>query len=113
MALIKNIKNHNGTETNYHKISKVILAPKAKRVLVKERTKDTPAEYATERVYEAEITVRSYVSHDIRETGERNYLNTRRFECELSVADAESKAAFVACYDALKTLPEFEGAENA
>lgn len=113
MALLKNIKYPNGTETNYHKISEIKIVPFTKTVMVTPAS--SPEEipvYETLRLYRVEMVVRSYVSQDIRDDSEYNYLAIKKYDKEAIPEEMESTPIMKLAYDALKLVPDFEGAED-
>ena len=121
MALLKNIKYPNGTESNYHKIARMSLAKKNTEVIrYPEPTYDEngepimpiPVKEIVEN-YEMEVYVRSYTSKEIRLTGESNYLKEYRFYFVVPAEQVEDNPIFPVVYNLLKTKPEFEGAEDA
>ena len=120
MALLKNIKYPNGTESNYHKIARISLAKRTIETVRYETSFDEngvliesiPVKERVEN-YETEVYVRSYTSKEIRDTGDSNYLKEYRFYFAIPTELAESTPIFTVVYNLLKTKPEFEGAEDA
>ena len=114
MALLKNIKYPNGTETNYHKISELKIIPSV-RTLSKTEVVDgveTIIPDGTERCYQVGIIVRSYVSQDIREGSEYNYLSIKKYDATFGAEEIETVSIMALAYNALKDMPEFSGAED-
>ena len=119
MALLKNIKYPNGTESNYHKIAKVSLAKRTNEVIRHVTSTDengtligsVPVKERVE-IYETEVYVRSYTSKEIRDTGDSNYLKEYRFYFAIPTEQVDSTPVFTVVYNLLKTKPEFEGAED-
>lgn len=158
MALLKNIKYANGTETNYHKIGEIraiplpdeiILVPKEDVVSANEEvgmeapieetgmtTEGTPEENTegseTEpefpegepetpeveyeekvvKMYSIMTQILSYVSQEVRDTGMSNYLTSQINYFNITMNDLVSSDIMTICYNLIKTLPEFEEAEN-
>jgi hypothetical protein len=154
MALLKNIKYANGTETNYHKIGEIraiplpdeiILVPKEDVVSVDEgvemetpieetgaATEGTPEGTETEpdfpegepevpeveyeekvvKMYSIMTQILSYVSQEVRDTGMSNYLTSQINYFNITMNDLVSSDIMTICYNLIKTLPEFEEAEN-
>lgn len=157
MALLKNIKYANGTETNYHKIGEIraiplpdeiILVPKEDVVsaneevgmeapieetgmtgkMPKENTEgsetepefpegepETPEVEYEEKVvkmYSIMTQILSYVSQEVRDTGMGNYLTSQINYFNITMNDLVSSDIMTICYNLIKTLPEFEEAEN-
>ena len=119
MALLKNIKYPNGTESNYHKIARLSLAKRTNEIIRYETSYDengalienTPVKERVEN-YEMEVYVRSYTSKEIRDTGDSNYLKEYRFYFVVPTELVEGTPVFTVVYNFLKTKPEFEGAED-
>ena len=113
MALLKNIKYSNGTETNYHKISEIRVIPFTKETIVKYA--ENPSEsnvYEQVKLYKIETIVRSYVTRDIRDNNEYNYLAIKKYEHEATEKSVEMVPIMKLAYDALKLTTDFEDAED-
>lgn len=119
MALQKNIKYPNGTESNYHKIARISLAKRTNETVRYVPSYDengaliesAPIKERVE-IYEMEVYVCSYTSKEIRDTGDSNYLKEYRFYFMVPTELVESTPIFTVVYNFLKTKPEFEGAED-
>lgn len=95
MALSKKIVKVNGIETNYHKIN--TLSIKAKE----------------DGVYHASVGVSSYVSKEIRDISKDYAVDGGYYFFNIDAITFETTPIFEVVYAQLKTLPEFEGAEDA
>ena len=116
MALLKNFKYANGTETNYHKISEIKIQPRKRTVInwidnPEKEDEQIPVENIVQSYY-LSIIVHSYVSQDIRDTGDNNYLRTKMYTFEMNEETMQSASIMTVCYNLLKADPEFEGAED-
>lgn len=163
MALLKNIKYANGTETNYHKIGEIRIVPLPDQITyveieqeevvvdgeietvvteteqgasqpeeVLENTDTTePQEgeeeggplpdYVPEEKYYKEkvlktvsvmVQILSYVSQEIREAGMNNNLTGQIKYFTLTMEELVANDIMSVCYGLVKTLPEFEEAED-
>lgn len=165
MALLKNIKYANGTETNYHKIGEIRIVPLPDQITyveveqeevvvdgeietvvteteqeapqpeeVLENTDTTepqeeeeekgefPFPYVPEeeKHYEEKVLktvsimvqILSYVSQEIREAGMNNNLTGQIKYFTLSMDELVKEDIMSVCYGLVKTLPDFEEAED-
>ena len=133
MALLKNIQYPNGTETNYHKIGEIRVIPQPDKIdyvekviepveLVEDTTSENNEEMETLPPIEYEeivtkmvsvmVQVLSYVSQEIRDTGVKNNLTSQISYFNLTMEQLSTNDIMTVCYGLIKTLPEFEGAEN-
>ena len=120
MALLKNIKYPNGTESNYHKISRLTLAKFREKSLhypepnfnEEEPVPVEPVEEFVEK-YEIEVYVYSYTSKEVRDNSLGNYLKEYHFYLTTSAELAETNPIFPLVYELLKNTPEFQDAEDA
>ena len=113
MALLKNIKYSNGTETNYHKISEVKVVPKTVTLMpdpLSVEKGETTAEVI--KTYILTIVVRSYVSQDIRENGDFYYISVKSFTEETTFENVETIPIITLAYTLLKNTEDFKDAED-
>ena len=98
MALKKLITKPNGISTEYHKIAHVGLS---------DRNGEHP--YNSETPITIDVMVRSYLNEEYRQNGHSIEVKSYWFE----LTDEEEKQGIrEVAYTKLKTLPEFEGAED-
>ena len=130
MALLKNFKYPNGTETNYHKIGEIRIAPKPDQVetiLVSEAVYPeeggemgamlgpiVPAIYetVTKKYVQIMVQILSYVSQEIREDALDNVVTKQLQYFAISMDELIANDIMTICYDYLKTLAVFEDAED-
>ena len=110
MALLKNIKYPNGTESNYHRIHEISLmhSPYVKYV----STEDGVVKEYIDDNYTLNITVRSYVSRNIRMENEENYLEVRIIITNGTSAMVEGSNIMALGYQMVKEDPEFMYSED-
>ena len=105
MALYKNVKYPNGVETNYHKITQVMILASEKHLMINEQIQTVAG-------YNATIVVNSYVSNTVRTTSVDNYVVQKTYSFNLSTESVHENCIMHLSYDLLKTLPEFTDAED-
>ena len=113
MALLKNFRYPNGTETNYHKISELRVLPKKYVVHhIPKEPDEVREENQSETVtsYMITVTLCSYVSRTVRESGSNNYLHCKNYSFEISEEQMLTEPIMKISYDKIKSLQEFEGA---
>ena len=93
MALKKVITDKKGVSTSYHKIIEIAVAGKE------------------DNAYRAHAVLKSYVSEDIRQESVDNEVVVKFYYFNLT-EDEINNNIFVTMYNKIKTLPEFEDAEN-
>jgi hypothetical protein len=87
MALLQNIQYPNGTETNYHKIN-----------------------YVTLNDQEVTCELKSYTSIDYRKVNKS--ADSSYYHFTITVEEEESMGIRALCYTKIKSLPEWEDAED-
>jgi hypothetical protein len=92
MALRKEITLNNGVVLSYHKIGSIRVSQ------------------TEEKNYELFIFVDSYVNQDKREESLNYAVESNGYDVIVAKPDVESTPIFTIAYEALKTLPIFDGA---
>ena len=108
MALQKNFKYSNGTETNYHKVHEVKLVHESKVVVVE--NDDNTTEEVIDTSYKISIQLYSYVSKEVRLVSEHNYLE-RNIIYGVRAADiVENSNIMMLAYEIVKDNDAFADA---
>lgn len=117
MALKKLIEFENGVVAEYHKIDAIKIAPYEYVENIYEIGEDG---FETEEIVDTQnvkgylmtITVVSFATQNIRNKNVELFVDSFQVERKYSYEDFNSANLFAQAYDYLKTLPQFEGAED-
>ena len=110
MALSKNIKYPNGTESNYHKISEIVISSSTSYGY--EHSEEQEPQLVEKKFYNIEYILRSYVSATIRKENESQSLVNSKHLFFATANEVDNTPIFKLAYDALKKEPAFEGSED-
>ena len=105
MALKKLIEFENGTVAEYHKITYISVVPHEEEV-------DDIKEITIPKGYRITLILASFSNQTIREKDVELFIDSNEYQYEVVYDDFNSADLFKQAYDYLKTLPQFEGAED-
>ena len=110
MALLKNIKYPNGTESNYHKISEIHVYEQKEYVCIGEV--DNEDKWEAQKSYKLNFRVFSYVSQEIRTNNNDNYVVFNDITVTASLEEIENTPIIKLAYNKLKDTETFANAED-
>lgn len=113
MALKKVITANNGVQTEYHKITNIVVEGKELRSFIEAGATVSDESVTVEKeVYAVDASVASYVNEDIRKESQRLAVNSNGYSFFFEIAEFEATNIFTLVYNELKKLDKFAGAED-
>jgi hypothetical protein len=105
MALKKLIEFENGTIAEYHKISYISVVPHEEEI-------DDIKEIIIPKGYRITLILISFSNQLVREKDTELFIDSNEYQYEVIYDNFNSADLFAQAYNYLKTLPQFEGAED-